>query len=529
VAIQQDSDHDLTKIEWVAATPWLIANRDLNRVISMDWAQGAVATLSVDDPSNGPGTDYTETRSVDPQTPWGEPITYVEFPVPLNITPGFEITLTDGAIAKTLIVSDISVTSVDQEADTVSGIADPSAPIEVWIIEPVCCTNRQTISSAEGSWTVDFSVPGNEAWQGGPFDISLGTGGVASSADNDGDRTEISWHANRPPIADAGGPYFVLEGTSVQLDGASSNDPDGDALTYEWDLDNDGEFDEAAGETTEVNFPDNGEYTISLRVTDPYGAEGTDTSFVTVGNVAPAVGEISAPMDPIAVGVSLTTSATFSDPGQDSWTATWDWGDGTTSAGTMSGFDVQGEHTYGVPGVYTLTLTVTDDDGGVGIASYQFVVVYDPEGGFVTGGGWIQSPASAYVDDPTLEGKANFGFVSKYRQGANVPSGQTTFHYRVADLNFHSDTYEWLVVAGSRAQFKGVGTINGEGEYRFILTASDADLNTNDAHDLDRFRIRIWWEDGLGVEHVVYDNQPGDDLDYGATTELGGGSIVIHK
>jgi hypothetical protein len=38
-------------------------------------------------------------------------------------------------------------------------------------------------------------------------------------------------------------------------------------------------------------------------------------------------------------------------------------------------------------------------------------------------------------------------------------------------FNFHSETYDWLVVAGARAQFKGTGTINGTGNYDFLLTA----------------------------------------------------------
>ena len=81
--------------------------------------------------------------------------------------------------------------------------------------------------------------------------------------------------------------------------------------------------------------------------------------------------------------------------------------------------------------------------------------MFDPEGGFVTGGGWINSPEGAYTADPTLTGKANFGFVSKYKKGATTPTGETEFQFRVADLNFHSDIYQWLVVAGARAQYKG--------------------------------------------------------------------------
>lgn len=94
----------------------------------------------------------------------------------------------------------------------------------------------------------------------------------------------------------------------------------------------------------------------------------------------------------------------------------------------------------------------------------------------------------------------------------------------MADLNFHSDTYEWLVVAGPRAQFKGTGTINGAGNYSFILTAVDAALTPST--EMDLFRIKIWVEDD--DDAIVYDNQLGDEDDADLTTEIGGGSIVIH-
>ena len=77
------------------------------------------------------------------------------------------------------------------------------------------------------------------------------------------------------------------------------------------------------------------------------------------------------------------------------------------------------------------------------------VVVYDPEGGFVTGGGWVDSPQGAYVPDPSLTGKATFGFVSKYKKGASVPTGQTEFQFKAGDLNFHSTSYDWPLVTGS--------------------------------------------------------------------------------
>jgi hypothetical protein len=85
-----------------------------------------------------------------------------------------------------------------------------------------------------------------------------------------------------------------------------------------------------------------------------------------------------------------------------------------------------------------------------------FVAVYDPAAGFVTVGGWIMYPAGAYTANPDLTGKATFGFVAKYKKGANVPDGNTEFQNKAGDLNFKSTSYDWLVVAGMKAHFKGV-------------------------------------------------------------------------
>jgi len=248
---------------------------------------------------------------------------------------------------------------------------------------------------------------------------------------------------------------------------------------------------------------------------------------VTCGNAAPVVGEITAPVAPIQVNLGITASADFTDTNTtDTHTAVWDWGDGSTSSGTVTEANgsgsVSGSHTYTTPGVYTVGLRVTDNAGASGESVFRYVVVYDPEGGFVTGGGWIWSPASAYTPDPSLTGKANFGFVSKYKKGATVPTGETEFRFKAGNLNFHSDTYEWLVVAGANAKYKGVGTINGSGSFRFMITATDGNLLGGGV--ADGFRIKIWNESG-----VVYDNKMGEPDDSNATTELGGGSIVIHK
>jgi hypothetical protein len=121
-----------------------------------------------------------------------------------------------------------------------------------------------------------------------------------------------------------------------------------------------------------------------------------------------------------------------------------------------------------------------------------------------------------------LTGKANFGFVSKYQNGASVPTGNTEFQFKAGNLNFSSTSYEWMVVAGVRAQYKGVGTINGSGSYNFILTAIDG--QSPGGGGADKFRIKIFGPGG-----VVYDNQMNDPDSNDPTTVLGGGSIQIHN
>jgi hypothetical protein len=226
--------------------------------------------------------------------------------------------------------------------------------------------------------------------------------------------------------------------------------------------------------------------------------------------------------NPIQIGDTIALTCTFTDPGiLDTHTGYINWGDGIEDIVTISygTYTFAGSHNYNNPGVYTVTVKVEDDDGGFDIEEFQYIVVYDPSsGGFVTGGGWIISPEGAYVPDPTLTGKATFGFVSKYKKGQSTPAGNTEFQFHTAGLNFHSGEYDWLIIAGSKAIFKGSGTINGEGNFGFMLTAIDGNLNEE---NIDKFRIKIWDKDN---DETIYDN-----ADEESGTELGGGQIVIHK
>lgn len=257
--------------------------------------------------------------------------------------------------------------------------------------------------------------------------------------------------------------------------------------------------------------------TVTVGPADNVGAITSDV--LANPNPAAVNTEISltANVDDSATGGSLIDSVEFSIDDPEFLLGSVMADTGGTFVATIAPFAEAGVHEICVRG--------TDAAGNVGVAECILLAVYDPDGSFVTGGGWIVSPPGAYVEDPSLTGKANFGFVSKYKKGTNVPTGQTEFRFKLADLDFHSTSYQFLVVAAAKAIFKGDGTIGGGGDYGFMIAAIDEKLTPSS--DVDLFRIRIW--DKNDGDAVVYDNGLGSDENSDPTTELGGGNIVIHE
>ena len=272
----------------------------------------------------------------------------------------------------------------------------------------------------------------------------------------------------------------------------------------------------------------------TFKVNDGTVDSNSATVSITVDSTSPTVSDVLATPSPAAVGTAITLAAIVDDSG----TVTSgivsarykvDEGEWIDIDGTFGGISETVEvnlplDNVSVPGVYTISVEGTDAAGN-SAEDDIFLVIYDPDGGSVSGSGWIMSPAGAYIADPALEGQARFGLSSKYQRGANTPSGRTRFKFRVADMNFVSTSYEWLVVAGSKAMYKGLGTSNRSGNYGFMLSAIDADVNGNNSGTEDKFRIKIW--DKENGDAVVYDNQMNVGENEDPTTVLGGGKITI--
>jgi hypothetical protein len=186
---------------------------------------------------------------------------------------------------------------------------------------------------------------------------------------------------NNPPSVDAGGPYSVDEGGSVELT-ASGSDPDGDPLTYTWDLDNDGTY-ETPGQivifsAAELDGPRSS--SVSVQVADDRGLTATNDTFIEILNVAPIV--LAGSDQTVVVGDTIQLDpSTFTDPGlPDTHTATIDWGDGTAlDDGVVIESDgsgtVSGDHQYSFAGDFTISVCVLDDDGGVDCDTFSTTVL----------------------------------------------------------------------------------------------------------------------------------------------------------
>ena len=246
-------------------------------------------------------------------------------------------------------------------------------------------------------------------------------------------------------------------------------------------------------------------------------------------NTEPVVDSVNMPLQPQQVNTDIPAIAYFNDP-DDTHTALWDWGDGTTSngivdeqTGSETSGTVTGKHSYTEPGVYRVTITLTDRYGACASDSWKYVVVYEPDCGTVSGSGFIMSPLGAYLPDPTIEGKASFGLTAKYNK--DVSTGNALFILEKAKTKFTASYFDWIINRDGKAMIHGYGKFDKADGYSFLLIVTDGKI-TGDA---DTYRMIIWDPAGDFRNDAIapiYDNGDGAILNP-AVDPIVGGSIVI--
>jgi endonuclease/exonuclease/phosphatase family metal-dependent hydrolase len=185
---------------------------------------------------------------------------------------------------------------------------------------------------------------------------------------SDHDPSVVRFALNNPPRPHAAGPYTVGEGGAVTV-AASADDPEGDPVTYAWDLDGDGTFETPGQAATfsAAGLDGPTSRAIAVRATDDGGLSGVDSVAVAITNVGPTVRSAFTPFA-VACGTDNgALEASVADPGPDTFSASVDWGDGSPAEALGAvGSSFAPLHTYAAAGLYEATLTVTDDDGGTG-------------------------------------------------------------------------------------------------------------------------------------------------------------------
>jgi hypothetical protein len=254
----------------------------------------------------------------------------------------------------------------------------------------------------------------------------------------------------------------------------------------------------------------------------PWGGNGE-------GSQAPII-TITGPMAgfTIAVDTPISFTATFKDNYGDTHVAQWGF-DSTAVAGVVSESSDSGAvsltRTFSAPGVYNVSLTVTDQWGHSATANTvggdnAVVVVFDQDAGFGNGNGRIVSPVGAFPANPQQTGRADFDFGAKYHKLETTPRGTTSFKLVGADFDFLSTSYDWVVARPAGCLFSGSGTVNGAGDYAFVLYAVDG----TDVGAVDKFRIKIT---NKANGAVVYDCQMGSPDNAVATTPITQGDINV--
>lgn len=201
--------------------------------------------------------------------------------------------------------------------------------------------------------------------ENGSYTVSL------TVTDNDGLANTTQRTAsiqNRPPV-----PQFtesaetVDTGTTIYFNASTSYDLDGYIVNYFWDF---GDQTNATGTATaNHSYPDNGNYTVTLTVTDNDGATSSTNATKIVQN-RPPTASFTRSAGTVYTGETVTFNASSShDPDGSIILFSWDFGDGYTGNGSIV------DHAYADNGTYTMILVETDNDGATASSNSTVLVL----------------------------------------------------------------------------------------------------------------------------------------------------------
>lgn len=264
---------------------------------------------------------------------------------------------------------------------------------------------------------------------------------------------------NTMPTASAGGPYSINEGEPLKLDASASGDADGDELSYSWDINGDGVYSDATGESPELSWAqlnelgirDEGSRLIGVKVDDGYGGVVEATTTLTVVNAAPSIELINNVGQTVEEGTPVQIVAQLSDAGSDdqigaAWSVT------KNGEAYAEGEGAEVAFTPDDNGTYIVTMTATDNGGA-------------------------SSSATATIDVLNVAPEvAIVGLPESGVEGTEISLASTVADPGAADTH----TYAWEILKDGELYQSGEGdslsfTPDDEGSYEVRLTVTDDD------------------------------------------------------
>ena len=350
----------------------------------------------------------------------------------------------------------------------ITSVIIPNSVIEIWSKAFYSCTQLQSITIGSGVTTIGndvFQYCSNlkninfmmqnppevcDCWVDNTSDTLRGHALIDSNFPAPGEIWEagnliMGEYINIPPIADFSyNPSHPTEWDDIQFTDEST-DSDGTVISWNWDF---GDGDTSTQQHPNHQYDDDGIYTVTLTVTDDRGATDSTTKVLYMSNNKPYAKFTYNPTSPTKLeDIQFTDESPDTDGTVVSWN--WDFGDGDTS------IQQHPKHKYADNGIYTVTLTVTDDDGANDSTSTDIIV-----------GGDNIPPIADFTYSPSSPTKLE---VIQFTDTSTDPDGSIV----IRNWNFGDNT-------NSTSSEKTIQHIyTAAGTYQVILTVTDNNGATN--------------------------------------------------
>ncbi len=359
-----------------------VFNDTTNGVVKVSAASGFTGTSTVTITANGSGTADTKNFIVTGVSdtlndrpflgPVTDQTTAVNTPISFTVT-GIDLESDN----LTFVVKD--PTSAASSSSALSSAADPLHGTVTIVTTPA---NGTTPASTLITFTPEEGFVGEVDLLIGVRDNTTHSGSTGLDATSNYDTqviklTVTAEATNFAPVANAGGPYAIAEGGSLTLDASGSTDPDGDTLTYSWDINGDGVFGDATGvnptltkaQLTALGITNGtATFNVSVRVDDGKGHVITSAPTTFTFNNAPPVASITgattgAKNEELTFTLGATDASSSDTTAGFTWMIDWD-GDGTFDQ-TVTGTSTQTvTHTFTTAGPIQVKVKAVDTDGG---------------------------------------------------------------------------------------------------------------------------------------------------------------------